>query len=701
MKDYLKLIEKYGLNEVKEQKDFLTNPEFEKPNKPLVLAGGTGFGKTFTTILKLIMFYNNPENKGKKTIILPSSTKVLRDNFGDSLSFFKTLPFTYCVANGKREFNNAVKGNCDIIIVLPQTLANIKTLPKVEWLVVDEAHKWYFAKTIETIISKCNPEYQLLLTGTPFKFNARKDDYLTFYVPIEDMIAAGNIGNPMIEVVSSSVNLRDEDYEPSSNMVRNNLVWSYKEDKDSLVQVAKEINKTLKTRFRTTTIGRLLGVFGIDKTIIYCYSKKQARHFYKTFQSSDLKNKVLISNSEDDIDSTEFAKFKNQEQYRVLLVVDRGREGFDMPELFNIIDFTLSNNPEVILQILGRVFRISKEQPNKQKMYYKVASMNTAPFVLTLMTGILQLAKREYYETFTGKFSEIKVPVMPIEPKEPKEPREPQTERTPSNTFNTRALRYFQEVNIPLTADFWNQLKFKQGDIWKTMGQTTLQQVLSEMAGKNGGIFRTKEWAKERALPYSSPGELFQKDGAAYTYILEEGWMGEFYPGQYKPRNKPEDYPYEICEIEAKKYSSKGEFGKKGGMFYHYSLKNEWLKDWFPENIHNITVEKIIEYLTDNKIKSTTELRKKKNSNWVNAYKEFFENGLINIILKDKAGQSILQYTEDGKFVAEYDNANDAKDAIGKPNGGADIRSCAKGKRNSAYGYIWKFKTTDNFKLSK
>ena len=64
---------------------------------------------------------------------------------------------------------------------------------------------------------------------------------------------------------------------------------------------------------------------------------------------------------------------KTEEGYRVLLVVDRGKEGFDMPELFNIVDFTLSTNPEIILQILGRVLRISKLQPNKQKIYYKVA----------------------------------------------------------------------------------------------------------------------------------------------------------------------------------------------------------------------------------------------------------------------------------------------------------------------------------------
>lgn len=574
--NYSKLLSQYGLNEVKEQKEFLTNPEFITPNKPLVLAGGTGFGKTFTAILKLIMFYMNVENKGKKTIILPSSTKVLRDNFGESLGFFKNLPFTYCVANGKREFNNAVKSNCDVIIVLPQTLANVKSLPKVEWLVVDEAHKWYFAKTIETIITKCNPTYQLLLTGTPFKFNARKDDYLMFYVPIEDMIAAGNVGNPMIEVVSSSINLRDEDFERTSNQVRQDLKWSYKEDKNQLIMVAKELHKNLKTRYRKYTIGRLLGVFGVDKTIVYCYSKNQARHFYKAFQSSDLKNKVLISNSEDDIDSEEFNKFKTQEQYRVLLVVDRGREGFDMPELFNIVDFTLSTNPEVILQILGRVLRISKEQPNKQKMYYKVASQNTAPFILTLMTGILQLVKREYYETFTGKFSEIKVPVMP------KKRRKPQNERTPSNSFNARALQYFYDVNIPLTADFWNQLSFKQNDIWKTMGQTTLQQVILEMNGRESYNDWTYEECKKEALKYNKRGDFATQSNSHYNKAHANGWLEEICSHMKAVRVR---WTKELAIECAKKYDGRGNFQQNDNPAYNYCKRNGLLDELFPGNI--------------------------------------------------------------------------------------------------------------------
>jgi hypothetical protein len=53
MKTYFDLIKEKGLTNYSYQEQFLTNPDFYKPVKPIVLAFGTGGGKTFTTIMKL------------------------------------------------------------------------------------------------------------------------------------------------------------------------------------------------------------------------------------------------------------------------------------------------------------------------------------------------------------------------------------------------------------------------------------------------------------------------------------------------------------------------------------------------------------------------------------------------------------------------------------------------------------------------
>lgn len=53
------------------------------------------------------------------------------------------------------------------------------------------------------------------------------------------------------------------------------------------------------------------------------------------------------------------------------------------------------------------------------------------------------------------------------------------------------------------------------------------------------------------------------------------------------------------------------------------------------------------------------------------------------------AAKSINQYDLDGNFIRTYDCISEAGQAIGKNIG--HIVACAKGKRKTAYGYIWKY----------
>jgi ERCC4-related helicase len=154
-----------GKDEVSFQREILTNPNYENPQSPLVIAVGTGGGKTLMTVIKLDMFYRIHQNRGKRTLICPSSTKVLRSNFEEELRNYNPS-FSYAICKNRKDFIEAMDNGKEVIICLPQTLNNIQNLPKVEWLVVDEAHKWYFAKVMQKIISRCKPKYQWLLTGT-------------------------------------------------------------------------------------------------------------------------------------------------------------------------------------------------------------------------------------------------------------------------------------------------------------------------------------------------------------------------------------------------------------------------------------------------------------------------------------------------------------------------------------------------------
>lgn len=53
-------------------------------------------------------------------------------------------------------------------------------------------------------------------------------------------------------------------------------------------------------------------------------------------------------------------------------------------------------------------------------------------------------------------------------------------------------------------------------------------------------------------------------------------------------------------------------------------------------------------------------------------------------------GKAVLQFTLDGEYLQEYESCELAGRAIGKA--GTHINQCARGERNSAYGYKWKYK---------
>ena len=79
MKNYLDIVKEFdNIREFTHQREVLTHPYVLNPTKPVVLAFGTDGGKTFTTIMELIIYFSKPENKNKQ-VILKMHLKVLMD----------------------------------------------------------------------------------------------------------------------------------------------------------------------------------------------------------------------------------------------------------------------------------------------------------------------------------------------------------------------------------------------------------------------------------------------------------------------------------------------------------------------------------------------------------------------------------------------------------------------------------------------
>jgi superfamily II DNA or RNA helicase len=475
LKSYEKIVSERGIKAIPYQRDFLVNnEEFPKPN---VFAGGTSSGKTITTAIWLEMFYQNPSNKGKRTLLIPASTTVLRDNMGDTFDMFNPK-FTYCVCRNAEELKASIKADCDVILCLPQTLVgSISELKHFHNFILDEAHQWYFQKTVTQILTKVKPNNQLLLTGTPSKFIAKGNKFDFTFVPVMELYELGLVSNVKIKVVSSSYNPSQSDYRGNYGSLTESYKLTDTDNSKSLKMVCKEMITKLGSNNSKLSSNPLSVLGEIDKTIIFCHSQNQANQFHNILsKTKELKGKVLISHSEIDKDSVLFSEFKSDNTKKVLIAVNRGKLGFSMGELFNIIDFTLTQNIDMLLQMYGRVLRLSKHNPTKEKIYYKVATKDTAGYFVDLMTAMLCLTNMEWYSKYNGK----NMGGMIV----PKVLNRKGINQSPTNRTKSKSVKQYvsiEDLGIPLDLSFLKSVSsYKDTDRFGTVAECTLDDVRRE-----------------------------------------------------------------------------------------------------------------------------------------------------------------------------------------------------------------------------
>lgn len=403
LKSYNSIIKSRNINELKFQKEFVTSKFYDSQKKPTVLAMSTSAGKTLTTIIKLEIFYRQKENRNKISLIVPASKTLLRENFISTLNDFKPS-FSFIEVTTKKELINAFKTRkYNVIVCLPQLFVedNFNLKNKVHFFILDEAHQWYFQKTVNKIISKLKPKVQILLTGTPSSFIAKKNDFIFKFVSIQELFEQKLVSNVKLEVVSSPYKVREIDYIGQFGNLKNKVRFSKKQSEEALKAVCRDM--ILKIGLKTNVSVDPYEIFGkLNKTIIFCHSIQQSNDFFSILNKIPiLKDKVVLSHSKNDINSEQFEKFKSNNNIQLLLVVDRGRIGYNMTELFNIVDFTMTKNLNVMLQMYGRLLRKSKKSTSK--VYFKVSSKENTDFTIDLMTAMLSLTNRNWYTRFNGK----------------------------------------------------------------------------------------------------------------------------------------------------------------------------------------------------------------------------------------------------------------------------------------------------------
>jgi superfamily II DNA or RNA helicase len=394
--------------------------DYLNPKKPHVYAAATAAGKTITTAAKFELYYRlGLIKQHERVLIIPADKTILRGNFVKQFkSFFnkKESSFTWVAVENKNQLKEAIDNKIQVIIGLPQLVKDhAKTINNVKWLVVDESHKWYFADTIKGIIKDCNPKYQFLLTGTPFKFNRYRNNYIIDYTSISTLYNQGYIDDVNLQVLHTSLALTRMDWVSMTDNLRPDKKLSKKELNQSLSEMIVELIKKLKIPIKDLTSTHnisknVLAVFGkLQKTIIFTHRTDAANIVAEYLKVHGVNCIVSHSKVDGEVAEDSFNEFRTNDDIKVMVSVERGKEGFDFPELYNIIDMTYSQNFEVVLQMIGRLLRKSKNKT--YKVFYKVAPKNTSGYFTSWMDCLVQLFDDYWYSKFNGRNTlDIRVP---------------------------------------------------------------------------------------------------------------------------------------------------------------------------------------------------------------------------------------------------------------------------------------------------
>lgn len=373
----------------------------------LVLAMCPSSGKTETVIEFLNRFFN--QNKKARVLILPHSTNVLLDNFYNRLES-RDVDFTY---------SNSFDESKNVDVILPQSFRHING--DYDLIIVDEAHENYFAKTIQSIIKKSNIKKQILMTGTPSKFIGKKDFKFHFFALNE--LGAENIPKLKMKVIES-------DYKWNGNYNANGEV------KSSFNYTKKQTSSTISKVFKDV----MFEGNNVSKTLIICKSIKQSVHVKNYLDSINIDSET--SNSETDLSSSLISDFKDN-KFKVLIVVNRARLGYDDCDLVNMIDMSGTLNIDLIYQMYARLLRGGSDD---KKVYVRLTSKDDVVLNSEIrISQALQLSKREHLEKYDTDVN--KLPILVPKKFSKKDVKNSQKEKKPYLIPETDdIINFFKEI---------------------------------------------------------------------------------------------------------------------------------------------------------------------------------------------------------------------------------------------------------------
>ena len=507
----------------------------------LILAMCPSSGKTETIIYYLNEIINL--NPNLKVLILPHSTNVLLNNFYERISS-RNVCFDY---------STDLNSNVNVHVVLPQN--HNKITQQYDLIIVDEAHENYLAKTIQKIIKKTNAKKEILLTGTPYQFIKRKD-FNIYFVALSDL-NSDYIPKLRIDILES-----DYDWNGNYSSTRE-LSNFYKFNKESTETSLKRTFDFLLNRNKSNKIG---------KTLIVCRDIAQSNYVQNYLDTIGFTSE--ISNSENDKESSKINDFKNN-NFDILIVVNRARLGFDDISLINLIDISGTLNPNIIYQMFARLLRGTSDM---QKYYIRLTSKNDDVFNSEIATSVaLMLTHSNYISKFDGKnFNSQEIVINPDFLQKNAKPTGSNNSSESNKSTKRRLMVDIQGDDYFDVINFFKRVieeREKNIGIYKFC---KVSDVLTELDLRKN-ITKTKEECIENALNYQSIKDWMTNSFTIHRYAKSKEWYSECIAHMNKlngvSRTKEE------CIESARKYNSIKEWKANDKTIQSYA----YTKDWYGE----------------------------------------------------------------------------------------------------------------------
>jgi len=523
-----------------------------QPLKPHVSAIGTSGGKTWMTAARFELLYRMGYlGKDDKVLILAADKDILRTNFIESFeSFFenKKACFEWRAVKTKKEMEQAIQDGVQVFITIPQSLnrSKLELLSKQNfvWMVQDEAHKWYSARKVQKKILKyIKLKYQSLLTGTPFIFNDKANEYVIDYTTVREMYEAGFLSDVETQVLYTDVELTQLDYESLLGDLNSGKVFTDDETFTVLNEVVSELIKKVKVPFKglqTThnVTSNMASVFNkLQKTILFARGIDEAECIHGILQKNGVSS--LITHSKRKESSTEvFGKFKENDDIKILVAVGQGREGFDFPNLYNVVDMTFTQSFSLAMQMFGRVLR--KSDKINKKFYYKVAPKNMGGYFNDWMNGLFMMMDYEWYSVYNGKNAlQLPLPKKLVN----KMKKAAKTNGSVSKNIRPKNISYINSLSF-MSKNKWFKLNGKVS----TISATTLKEVVQQHK-KADKMKRIEGMVSQ----FDNLSDLIKSSPNLYELLRKsEQWMGI---GVYGKFSDYAELPNTIGEI--KKWAKK------------------------------------------------------------------------------------------------------------------------------------------------